>query len=87
MRRRENELAVETLCWPVGTAARNWGTSKKLLRVAKRRSHSWAATTYFCVGVGDEFGHGVWLDHKQVVPLTPLELLALQGDDEEVDQR
>jgi hypothetical protein len=86
MRRRENELAVETLCWPAGKAANNWGT-RKLLRIAKRKSHSWGSPSYFCVGVGDDYGHGVWLEHNQVTPLTPLELLALHGDDEEVDQK
>jgi hypothetical protein len=80
MRRREGELAVGSLCKPLGKVANCWGDSNKILRIAKRRRRYYDKGDYFVVGVGDDCGYGVWVHRKDVRPLNPLELLAMQAE-------
>jgi len=60
-----------------------WQNSRQIVRIAKRKKH-WSyreSFTYFVVGDGHATGYGTWVDEKDLIPLTPLELLALQAED------
>lgn len=81
----KNYLRVDSLCKMTGEH-KLWRDPNKVLRVAKRKKKDrWgymAGYKYFVVGVDDPVGHGVWANESDLRPLTALEQLAMQVDDD-----
>ena len=59
-----------------------------LVRIAARKhlTPRWGGIVsfrYFVVRQGDPAGYGSWVDENELAPLSPLELLALEAEDED----
>jgi len=61
-----------SLVKPKGKAARNWRSKDQ-----RDKLFRWGANyRYFVVALGHDVGHGIWLEHGELTPLTALEQLA-----------
>jgi len=55
-----------------------------IVRIARRKKIGtgyWMNFSYFVSRPGDPVGHGVWVGSKDLVPLSCLELLALEAEE------
>lgn len=68
-------LRIGQLC---RTKQNFWQQPAQVVRVAIRKSKSpW--TRYFVTPLDGPAGYGVWVEAHDLVPLTPLELLAMEA--------
>ncbi len=61
-----------------------WQDPRQAVRIAtrnKRHSNPMVIARYFVVALGDAPGHGSWVNHDALIPLTPLEQLAMTVKD------
>ncbi len=79
----ENGLKLESL----HRCKKPYWDGSSIVRIAKRKKQGsgyWARFSYFVGRPGDPVGHGVWVGASDLVPLSCLELLALEAEEEPV---
>lgn len=74
-----NYLRIGVLC---RTKRDLWQKPRQVVRVEMRRYKAeWGPV--FVSPLDGPAGYGVWVDSRELVPLTPLELLAMQVEEKE----
>jgi len=68
---------IGALCRQTGER-RHWRPGR-ILRIEARRGYG-LYSDYFVVAVGDPAGYGSWIEHENLRPLSPLELLATAAE-------
>ena len=56
-----------------------------IVRIVKRTKQGtgwWARFNYFVGRPGDPVGYGIWVGEKELIPLSCLELLALEAEED-----